>query len=62
MLFVFGGDGTMLRAARDIAGSKTPILGINTGTLGVLTAVPADGLSKSLETGVDRRISIEPRA
>src|SRR5215212_10331657 len=39
LLMVFGGDGTMLRVARDIAGSRTPILGINIGALGFLTDV-----------------------
>src|SRR4051794_17753341 len=39
LLLVFGGDGTMLRIAREIAGSQTPILGINIGSLGFLTAV-----------------------
>jgi NAD+ kinase len=49
LLLVFGGDGTMLRAAREIAGSRTPLLGINIGSLGFLTAVPAAGLNRALE-------------
>lgn len=49
LLLVFGGDGTMLRAAREIAGSHTPILGINIGSMGFLTAVPSDGLAPALE-------------
>ena len=49
LLLVFGGDGTMLRAARDIAGSKTPLLGINIGGLGFLTAVPSKELGRALE-------------
>jgi NAD+ kinase len=48
LLLVFGGDGTMLRAARDLAGSATPLLGINIGGLGFLTAVPSDGLARAL--------------
>ncbi len=48
LLLVFGGDGTMLRAAREIAGSATPLLGINIGGLGFLTAVPSDELPRAL--------------
>jgi NAD+ kinase len=48
LLLVFGGDGTMLRAARDIAGSRTPILGVNIGGLGFLTGVPSRELPRVL--------------
>jgi len=48
LLLVFGGDGTMLRAARDIAGSQTPLLGVNIGGLGFLTAVPSAQLAAAL--------------
>lgn len=49
LLMVFGGDGTMLRVAREIAGSHTPIVGINTGALGFLTDVQAHQLALALE-------------
>lgn len=49
LLLVFGGDGTMLRAAHEIAGSLTPMLGINIGGLGFLTAVPSDELERALK-------------
>jgi NAD+ kinase len=41
LLIVFGGDGTMLSIARTIAGLDTPIVGVNIGSLGFLTAVPS---------------------
>jgi NAD+ kinase len=49
LLLVFGGDGTMLRVARDIAGLRTPILGVNIGSLGFLTAVSSDELKPALK-------------
>jgi len=49
LLLVFGGDGTMLRAVRETAGSTTPILGINMGRLGFLTAVSSKDLAGALE-------------
>lgn len=48
LVLVFGGDGTMLRVARDVAGSRTPILGINIGGLGFLTAVSSAELKEAL--------------
>jgi len=68
LLLVFGGDGTMLRVARDIAGSSTPVLGINVGGLGFLTAVPSDQLVRALkhlwhgEFDFERRALIEAEA
>lgn len=49
LLLVFGGDGTMLRVARDLAGSQTPILGVKVGGLGFLTAVQATQLAPALK-------------
>lgn len=48
LVMVFGGDGTMLRVAREVAGSSTPIIGINAGALGFLTDVPSHQLSTAL--------------
>ena len=65
LLMVFGGDGTMLRVARDIAGSGTPIVGINVGGLGFLTDVQAHQLPLALgqiwagETILESRSLIE---
>jgi NAD+ kinase len=62
LLLVFGGDGTMLRAARDIAGSPTPILGINIGGLGFLTAVPSSELAHALKQIWSGNFKFESRA
>jgi NAD+ kinase len=49
LLLVFGGDGTMLHVVREILGSDTPILGINVGRLGFLTAVSSKDLPDALQ-------------
>jgi NAD+ kinase len=49
LLLVFGGDGTMLRVVRETNGAATPILGINMGRLGFLTAVSSRHLAPALE-------------
>ena len=47
-LLTLGGDGTLLRGARMLAGNEVPILGVNMGRLGFLTCCPADQLETSL--------------
>jgi len=61
LLLVFGGDGTMLRAAREIAGSQTPILGINIGSLGFLTAVSSEQLPQALDQVWNNQFQLESR-
>lgn len=62
LLLVFGGDGTMLRVAREVAGLPVPLLGINAGHLGFLTAVPARKLAESLRKIPAGRFTIEERS
>jgi NAD+ kinase len=62
LLLVFGGDGTILRVVREINGSNTPILGINAGRLGFLTAVPAKDLPAALEKIRAGEFTIESRS
>jgi len=62
LLVVFGGDGTILRVAREIAGSPTPVLGVNIGGLGFLTAVPSDQLASALKLVWDGRYTLQSRA
>jgi NAD+ kinase len=61
LLLVFGGDGTLLRAAREVAGSQTPILGINIGSLGFLTAVSSAELPQALRRVWKGEFTFEPR-
>jgi NAD+ kinase len=62
LMLVFGGDGTMLRAAREIAGLRTPILGVNIGSLGFLTATASDQLAVALKQVWHGEFTFESRA
>jgi NAD+ kinase len=62
LLIVFGGDGTMLHTARQIAGASTPMLGVNIGGLGFLTAVPSAELAAALKLVWQGEFHYESRA
>lgn len=61
LLLVFGGDGTILRVAREIAGSTTPILGIHVGRLGFLAQVTTDQLPRAVDQIVAGDFRVEQR-
>ncbi len=61
ILLVFGGDGTMLGVTRALAGCRTPILAINLGSLGFLTAVPSDQTAAALKLVWEGRFDIDSR-
>ncbi len=48
VVIAFGGDGTMLRAARVLGLSGVPLLGVNLGSLGYLTDVPIEELASAV--------------
>lgn len=61
LLLVFGGDGTILRVARETATTTTPILGINLGRLGFLTASTVGELPATLNRVWSGQCQLEPR-
>jgi NAD+ kinase len=48
-LLTLGGDGTMLRGARLVAGRQIPVLGVNLGRLGFLTACAREEMEIALQ-------------
>ena len=49
LIIVLGGDGTLLSAARFVAGRDIPLFAVNLGHLGFLTAIRVDDLFPELE-------------
>jgi NAD+ kinase len=61
LLVVLGGDGTLIHAARLLAGRPVPILGVNMGSLGFLTEVPQSELYAALEMVLAGRAIVSER-
>jgi len=63
MIIVLGGDGTLLSAARLVAGSKknVPIFGVNLGSLGFMAEVSLDELYANLEKALAGKLQAEER-
>jgi NAD+ kinase len=60
-LLTLGGDGTLLRGARSLASRPVPVLGVNLGRVGFLTACTAAELDEALERLATRNYALEPR-
>ena len=58
---VFGGDGTMLSAARDLSESDVPVIGVNVGKLGFLAEFSVDELKNLFGRIVTDKSLIEKR-
>ena len=48
LMLVLGGDGTMLRGLRRLVGTDVPVIGVNFGRVGFLTAIAEDELAVRL--------------
>lgn len=60
-IIVIGGDGTLLSVAREIGASRTPILGVNLGSLGFLTEIPLPDLYPAIEGILEGRHLVTER-
>lgn len=61
LIIVVGGDGSLLGAARTLVDLKVPVLGINSGHLGLLTDVSPDNLDQCLKNIVQGYYTLEER-
>lgn len=61
MIIVVGGDGTILRVARDLAYLGLPILGINVGHKGFLAEMEVDDLPEYLEYIITENYAVSER-
>jgi NAD+ kinase len=61
VVFVFGGDGTMLSVSRAVAEKGVPILGINLGSMGFMAEISKDGLYDVVEKILSGDCTIEER-
>lgn len=61
LILVLGGDGTLLAAARNVESHNVPILAVNLGSLGFLTAVTVGELYDSLELVLNGQHQIDCR-
>lgn len=61
LVVVFGGDGTILRAAELTHGDGTPLLGVNLGHVGFLAEAEYDAVEATIEAIVQRSYTVEDR-
>lgn len=60
-MLAFGGDGTLLRAARLLNGAPAPIFGVNLGKLGFLTTCRGEDFAEMLPRFARGQFVAEPR-
>lgn len=60
-VIVLGGDGTLMRAARNIVDRQIPIIGINLGTLGYLAEIDKESIYPALDSLMEDKYTVEHR-
>jgi NAD+ kinase len=61
LVIAIGGDGTLLYAARLVAGANVPLLGINRGRLGFLTDVMPQDMLECVDAAIEGRCQPDKR-
>ena len=62
LAIVLGGDGTILRAAELVRGTRSaPVLGINMGHVGFLAEIDRDAMDDAVQRVIDRDYTVEER-
>jgi len=61
LVIVVGGDGSMLKTARDLVDSQVPLLGINRGHLGFLTDIRPTEVEKRVPPIIEGAYNLEHR-
>lgn len=61
LVVVLGGDGTLLSMARAVGDLGVPIVGVNFGGLGFLTATTLDEMFPAIEAALAGRMAVEER-
>ncbi|MFE9751470.1 NAD kinase [Saccharothrix saharensis] len=61
VVFVLGGDGTLLRAAELARAAGVPVLGVNLGRVGFLAEADSDALYEAITHVIDRDYDVEER-
>jgi NAD+ kinase len=62
LIIAIGGDGTLLYAARLVAGHEVPLLGINRGRLGFLTDISPASMLEDVDSVLSGRYTVDKRS
>ncbi len=60
-LLLFGGDGSILSAARRMGRNQIPTLGVNMGRLGFLAELPRDGWRRAIDAVLEGQTTVRER-
>lgn len=62
LIVSFGGDGTLLGLARQLAGRRVPVMGVNFGKLGYMAEFSVEEMKAAFDDALAGRLPVVPRA